>query len=69
MSLYYGGVATENVRPANQAVASWAVICNTSSQGVGLLQPLPGFSVLNNLYPYIYYQCIAKGLFFLLTPK
>ena len=31
--------------------------------------PLPGFSIFKALYPYIYYQCIAMGLFFPLIPK
>ena len=31
--------------------------------------PLSGFSILNTLYPYVYYQCIAMGLLFPLIPK
>ena len=44
--------------------------CNTSAKmgGGGLFQPLR-FSLQNALYPCICYQCIAKGLLFLLIPK
>ena len=46
------------------------LVCNTSSEGGGgCCNPHPGFSIFNALYPYIYYQCIAMGLFFPLIPK
>ena len=31
--------------------------------------PLPGLSILNILYPHVYYQCIAMGPLFQLIPK
>ena len=47
---------------------TWGISFNTSSEG-GLLQPLPGFSIQNAWYPYIYYQCIGMDLLYPLIPK
>ena len=35
----------------------------------GCCNPLPKFSILNALYPYVCYQCIAMGLLFPYIPK
>ena len=43
--------------------------CNTSSEGGGLLQPLPGLSIRNAWYPYICYQCIGMDHLYPLIPK
>ena len=46
----------------------FSVTCPPKGGGQ-LLQPLLEFFIFNALYPYIYYQCIAMGLLFLLIQK